>query len=315
MIETRLLRYFVAVAEFGHLTRAAERLGIRQPPLSQQIRLLERQLGVTLFQRQPRGMALTESGAAFLAEARGILQRMDEAVAHVRGIAAGERGRIAIGFTGSAAFHPFVPSVLRSFRQSSPGVTLVLEESSSSELIQALEAERLDAAFIRAPSLSLPGLVAEAVLEERMLAALPTAHPRAPHGRGGRQPLPLAALRHETFILYRRHSGAGLYDGILSACRAAGFSPFIGQEAPRMLSTLSLVAAGLGISVVPVSMRRLNLEGVAYRALEPMPELVAPIHLAYRTGPLPETLCRFLAEIRCAGTDAIPPGGIGKQAE
>lgn len=91
MIETRLLRYFVAVAEFGHLTRAAERLGIRQPPLSQQIRLLERQLGVTLFQRQPRGMALTESGAAFLAEARGILQRMDEAVAHVRGIAAGEK--------------------------------------------------------------------------------------------------------------------------------------------------------------------------------------------------------------------------------
>ena len=101
LIETRLLRYFVAVAELGHLTRAAERLGIRQPPLSQQIRLLERQLGVTLFQRQPRGMALTESGTAFLAEARGILQRMDEAVAHVRGIAAGERGRIAIGFTGS----------------------------------------------------------------------------------------------------------------------------------------------------------------------------------------------------------------------
>ena len=147
-----------------------------------------------------------------------------------------------------------------------------------------------------------------------MLAALPVAHPLAPHGRGGRQPLPLAALRHETFILYRRHSGAGLYDNILSACRAAGFSPSIGQEAPRMLSTLSLVAAGLGISVVPVSMRRLNLEGVAYRALEPMPELVAPIHLAYRAAPLPETLRRFLAEIRCAGPDANPPGGTAKRA-
>ncbi|PZP46893.1 MAG: LysR family transcriptional regulator [Azospirillum brasilense] len=314
MIETRLLRYFVAVAELGHLTRAAERLGIRQPPLSQQIRLLERQLGVTLFQRQPRGMALTESGTAFLAEARGILQRMDEAVAHVRGIAAGERGRIAIGFTGSAAFHPFVPSVLRRFRQSSPGVTLVLEESSSSELIQALEAERLDAAFIRAPNLSLPGLVAEAVLEERMLAALPATHPLAPHGHGGRRPLPLDALRHETFILYRRHSGAGLYDGILSACRAAGFSPSIGQEAPRMLSTLSLVAAGLGISVVPVSLRRLNLEGVAYRALEPMPELMAPIHLAYRAGPLPEAMQRFLAEIRSPSPGGAGGAGGGKAA-
>ena len=128
-VDLRLLRYFLAVAEEAHLTKAAERLGIRQPPLSQQIRALEQELGVTLFNRLPRGMELTESGRALLADARNIIALVDQAVDGVRQVSRGEAGRLTVGFTGSAAFHPFVPSVIRRFRDAAPNVRLVLEEA------------------------------------------------------------------------------------------------------------------------------------------------------------------------------------------
>jgi DNA-binding transcriptional LysR family regulator len=296
MIELRHLRYFVAVAEAGHITRAAVRLGIQQPPLSQQIRALEQLVGVPLLHRLPRGVELTEAGRAFLTEARGVLARVEHAVDAAQRAARGEQGELAVGFTSSAAFHPFIPAVVRAFRQQSPDVDLVLEESSTGELIGALQTGHLDVAFIRIPSGNMAGLTVESLLNERMLVALPVQHPLLRGGR--RKTIALADLATETFILYRRPTGPGLYDAIIAACRAAGFSPRIGQEAPRMLSTLSLVAAGLGVSMVPESLRRLNTEGIAYLSLATTAEVVAPLHLAWRGINMSGALQRLVAQVR-----------------
>lgn len=290
-MELRHLRYFVAVAEAGHVTRAAERLGIQQPPLSQQIRALEAELGVQLFRRKPRGVELTQAGEAFRAEAQAILAQVDRAVAAARRTGRGEAGHIALGFTSSASFHPVVPRTIRAYREAHPLVWLSLEESGTGELVAALQAERLDAAFVRSPIGAAAGIAIHSVLEEPMAAVLPLGHRLA----AGDAPLALATLAPETFILYRRPLGPGLYDAIIAACQRAGFSPQIGQEAPRMLATLSLVAAGLGVTLVPQSMRRLRVDGVAYRTIEPAAGLVAPLNLAYRRSESAAAVRRFLA--------------------
>ncbi|AYR25657.1 LysR family transcriptional regulator [Herbaspirillum rubrisubalbicans] len=281
-IDLRLLRYFIAVAEEGHLTKAAERIGIQQPPLSQQIRLLERELGVTLFNRLPRGMELTDSGTALLTDARALLAQLDTTVASVRRIAQGKMGRIAVGFTESASLHPFVHSVIRAFRADAPDVVMTVEESNTNELIEALRAKRLDLAFVRSPVGDASGLTIETMLVEEMVAALPIDHPLAEHGK--RKSIALHALAEQAFIMTRRPNGPGLYDTIIAACHAAGFSPQVTQEARKNLSTLSLVAAGVGVAVIPASMTRVNAEGVVYLKLTGAPELKAPLHLAYRTG-------------------------------
>ncbi|HML11016.1 MAG TPA: LysR family transcriptional regulator [Stellaceae bacterium] len=290
-MELRHLRYFVAVAEEGHVTRAAARLGIQQPPLSQQIRALERELDAPLFRRKPRGVELTPAGRAFYDEARAILARADEAVAATRRAAKGEAGRIGIGFTSSASFHPFVPRAIRAFREAHPLVALALEESGTTELVAALRAQAIDAAFVRSPVGESDDLFIRPLLEEAMVAALPSGHALSRAG----DTLPLAALAGETFILYRRPVGPGLHDAIIAACDRAGFSPTIGQEAPRMLSTLSLVAAGLGVTVVPASMSRLEAEGVVYRPIDPRAELTAPLNLASRRDEISAAVRRFVS--------------------
>ncbi|MBO9330129.1 LysR family transcriptional regulator [Achromobacter xylosoxidans] len=295
-IDLRLLRYFVAVAEESHLTKAAARLGIRQPPLSQQIRVLEEELGVTLFHRLPRGMELTESGRALLEDAHKILALTEQAVEGVRRVSQGEAGRLTVGFTGSAAFHPFVPSVIRRFRELAPNVRLVLEESSTGELMDDVCGGRVDVAFVRGPYGPDRGVVVEKVLDETMLAAFPADHPAV--RRRPRQRIALSELADESLILYRRHSGPGLYDAILAACAAAGFSPRIAQEAPRMLSTLSLVAAGLGVSLVPASLRRVNIEGVVYVSVSRPASLRAPLNLIWRDAPLSGAARRLIEEVR-----------------
>lgn len=289
-MELRHLRYFIAVAEEAHITRAAERLGIQQPPLSQQIRALERELEVQLFRRKPRGVELTDAGQAFLERARAILDQVDRAFATTRRTARGEQGRVVVGFTSSAPFHPFVPRVIRAFREMSPLVSLVLEESGSSELVQGLHNEEIDAAFIRSPLADVVGLVVRPLLEEDMVVALPAGHTLA-NGSGA---LPLSALANETFILYKRPGGPGLYDTIITACRGAGFSPRVGQEAPRIISTLNLVAVGLGVSIVPTSLQRLQMDGVIYRDLCDSPGLKAPLILACRPGENSAAVQRFI---------------------
>jgi DNA-binding transcriptional LysR family regulator len=295
-MELRHLRYFVAIAEEGHITRAAARLGIQQPPLSQQIRALENELDALLFRRLPRGVALTPAGEAFLVEAREILTRVDEARAAAMRAARGEQGRIGIGFTSSASFHPLVPRAIREFREAHPLVALSLEENGTAELVTGLRQATLDVAFVRSPIEAGAGLIVESVLEESMVAALPAGH-RLSAGAAA-PPLPLAELSAQTFILYRRPLGPGLYDAIIAACQRAGFAPQIGQEAPRMLSTLSLVAAGLGVTLIPASMQRLGVPGIAYRPLDESAGLIAPLNLACRRGETAPATRRFIALVR-----------------
>ncbi len=294
-MELRHLRYFVAVAEERHVTRAADRLGIQQPPLSQQIRALETELEVQLFRRKPRGVELTQAGEALLAEARVILDRVEHATSAARRTARGEAGRIGLGFTSSASFHPFVPRIIREFREASPLVALTLEEAGTGELVDGLRAERIDAAFVRSPIGAAAELAVHSVLKEEMVAALPTGHPLA---GAARTRLPLVALEPETFILYRRPLGPGLYDAIIAACQRAGYSPRVGQEAPRMLATLSLVAAGLGVTLIPASMQRMGIDGVAYRPLARNAGLIAPLNLAYRRDESAPAVRRFIAAVR-----------------
>ena len=205
----RNLRYFVAVAEEGHVTRAAERLGIQQPPLSQQIRALETVLSVQLFRRKPRGVKLTDAGDSLLIDARRILGDVENALAKVQRTARGEQGRIVVGFTSSAPFHPFIPNVLRMFREAYALVSIVLEESGTADLVSALTSERLDVAFIRSPVATGEGVAVHGLLEERMLVALPSDHRLATSDQD--ETIALAALADEPFILYRRASGPGLY--------------------------------------------------------------------------------------------------------
>jgi DNA-binding transcriptional LysR family regulator len=310
MIELRHLRYFLAVAEEGHVTRAAARLGMQQPPLSQQIGALERMVGVPLFHRRPRGVELTEAGRTFLGKARRVLADVDLAMEAARRTARGEAGSLAVGFTSSAAFHPLVATVVRSFRRTTPEVTLTLEEGSSVELVDALRGDRLDAAFVRTPVVDTSGITIEPLLDEAMVVALPDQHRLLRGFRPARRRLPgrrllgrriaLGDLADQTFILYRRPTRPGLYDSIIAACHAAGFSPRIGQEAPRMASTLSLVAAGLGVSIIPASMCRLDTEGIAYCRLDGATRLVAPLHLAYRDATPSGATLRLIETVRQA---------------
>lgn len=283
-MELRHLRYFLAVAEEGHMTRAAERLGIQQPPLSQQIKAMELALGLQLFRRKPRGMELTEAGQNLLVDARSIIAQLEQAEAKAKRTARGEQGKVVVGFTSSAPLHPFIPDVLRKFTEAYPNIELKLEELGTTELLEGLKSETVDAAFIRSSMGNTQGISIFEVLEEKMYAALPAHHPFvSSDGKMTSAPIAIKKLAHEPFILYRRHSGVGFYDLIIAACHQAGFSPDIAQEAPRILSTLSLVAAGLGVTFVPASMRALNMPGVAYLSLKSKPSLTAPINMAWRS--------------------------------
>jgi len=300
-MELRHLRYFMAVAEEKHVTRAAERLGMQQPPLSQQIRALERELDVQLFRRLPRGVEPTAAGLAFLSDARAIVAQIDRAVATAKRTARGEQGRIAVGFTSSAPFNPFVPRVIRAYREAFPLVALMLEEGGTTELIEALRHERIDAAFVRTPLADRAGLVVQSLLEEPMVLALPRGHALA-RKKSASKALSLTALAGETFVIYRRPSGPGLHDAIVSACNAAGFSPRIGQEAPRIGSTLNLVAAGLGISLVPESLQLMRMDGVAFRRLAGAVQPKAPLYIAARRNEASAAVRKFLEFARRAAT-------------
>jgi DNA-binding transcriptional LysR family regulator len=299
IMDLRHLRYFVAVAEEEHITRAAERLGLQQPPLSQQIRSLERELDVQLFRRKPRGVELTEAGGALLDDARAILARVDQAVATARRTARGEQGRIAVGFTSSAPFHPFVGRVIRTFRHDHPRIALTLEEGNGGELLEALRTQKVDAAFIRSQRAVAQELVREPMVEERMVVALPTGHPLARSKRNGKDSgLPLRELAGETFIVFGQEIWPGLYEPILAACKAAGFTPNVDQRAPRVLSALNLVAAGIGICIVPTSLQRLHMDGLSFRPIMGRPQITAPLNLIFRRGEASAAVRRFIEQAR-----------------
>ena len=294
-MELRHLRYFVAVADEKHITRAAVCLGMQQPPLSKQIRQLEEEVGARLFRRTAWGVELTDVGTGFFDDARAILRDVDRAVTRAKRVARGEIGRIIVGMTSSATFYPLVQQVIRSYREIAPDVSLEFREKASAEQIEALIADELDVGFIRTAVPKDVGITVDPLIQEPMLAAFPVGHDLGQPEHG---PVPLEALANEAFVLYRRSTGAGLYDSIIAACNAVGFAPRTEQEAPWVGATLSLVAAGLGVTIVPSSFHRLQLEGVVYRPLEGAPNLTAEISLAFRRTRLSAAAEAFITLVR-----------------
>lgn len=292
-MDLRQLRYFAAVARAGHLTRAAESLGMQQPPLTQQIRRLEAETGLALFERHPKGMRLTEAGQALLADAERLLADFDALRLRLRERSAGERGTLALAFTSSAAAHAFTPRALREMRQHHPGVALRIDEDHAAAITEAVAAARLHAGLIRAPVARPEGLRFEVLLREPLMFALPTDHALA--ARPADKPVPLRDLHGEPLILVRRPGAPGLYANLLELCARAGVQPRIVAEVERMMTNLNLVAAGAGLSVVPASMCGQHPGAVAYRPLPRSVRLDAPLTLVTRHAD-PSPLTRLFAE-------------------
>ena len=281
-MELRHLRYFLAVAEERHITRAAVRLGMQQPPLSQQIKALETELGVDLFIRGPRGVDLTVAGETLLAEAYAILESVDRATSRTLQAARGQVGRLSLGFTTSAVMHPLVPEIIRAFRHDYEQVELDLHEDAAAGLIEALARRDISIALLRVPVARPAELAFLELLDEELLVVLPTGHPLLEHGDS--DGLDLCDLERERFILVRRPGAPGIYQNLILACRAAGFEPRVVAEVPHMLTNINLVAAGAGVSVVPASMREVNLRQVRYCRLKATPPITVPLTLAYLAG-------------------------------
>ncbi|MGY2293099.1 LysR family transcriptional regulator [Pseudomonas sp. SDO528_S397] len=280
-MELRHLRYFIMVAEERHFTRAAARLNMQQPPLSQQIRALEHELGFDLFKRHPKGVDLTAGGLVFLDEARDILARVEQGALKAARAAHGIEGTLVIGFTSSAAAHPLIPRIIRAYREHYPGVELSINEGSAREVTEDTVEKRIDLGILRAPVGSDPGLTFHRLLNEEMLLTLPSGHPLLDRAEPD---IGMNDLRDERFILVRRPGAPGMYANLIKACQNAGFEPKIAFEVERMLTNVSLVAAGEGISVVPASMRDVHRDSVVYcRIRDARPRLLAPITLVRRT--------------------------------
>lgn len=292
MIDFRQLDLFVAVAEELHFGRAAARVGMAQPPFSQQIRRIERALNVVLLDRTSRRVSLTPAGAALLVEARDLIARRDRAVDAVTRIAAGDAGTLRLGFSASSAVG-LLPMIVRQVRHDLPDVTLHIDDRDGIDVAAAIRAGALDAAIVRAP-FSAEGIVVETLHHDSFVAVLPASHPLAT-----RQEVAIGDLADSPFILFPRHASPGFHDTVISLCTDAGFSPDIVQEANAWLSVVGLVESGLGITVAPAmaayacppDVRSVPLAGSCART-----ELV----IAYRKGEQSPLIGRFRAIARAA---------------
>lgn len=262
MMELRHLRYFLAIAEELSFTRAAERVGIAQPPFSQQIQALEHEIGVRLVDRTPRRVVLTEAGTVFAERVRFILSRIQEAVAVTQQVGRGMSGHVCVGFTESGCFHPAVTRTLLEFRQAYPALHVTLQENKSINLVAMIREGTVDAAFIRPPFEADEVVAYTPLLHEKMVVAVPRGHRLAL-----RKATTLAGLSEEVFVFYHRNVRPGLTDAVIAACERSGFRPRVSQETPQLTSTLNLVAAGLGVSIVPESLKHLRTNDIVYLRL------------------------------------------------
>jgi DNA-binding transcriptional LysR family regulator len=307
-MELRHLRYFLAVAEERHMTRAAARLGLQQPPLSQQIHALEKELGTKLFTRLPRGVELTPAGEGFLEEARTVLSGVERATVRARAAAMGQRGRISIGLTTSASLHPGVTRILRAYADRHAAVALDLRASSAAGLTEALLRHDVQVAIIRAAVARPADLVFKELAREDMLLALPARHHLVKRRASGENaPVPLRALAGERLILVRRHAAPGMYANVIDACYKAGFEPLVVAEVEQMLISINLVAAGAGVSLVPASLREVRQEGIAYCPISDAPSLIAPLTLVYRRGEARSIVTDFIELSAREGQALKPP--------
>lgn len=266
-IELRHLRYFIAVAEHANFSRAAEALGTAQPSLSQQIRALEAGIGVTLFDRSTRRIALTAAGTEFLAEARALLAQLDVAIAHARAAERGLRGELRIAYTFSAMLTE-LPSAIRAYRAGHPDVRIALSAQAPAALLDALRQGAADVGLL----LVQPGTSRCAEIDMRPLGSLPLrAAVPAGHRLARRRAVTIEDIGDDPLVLFDRRL-AGIYDAVLQLCRERGFVPARIEEVDRVETMLGLVAAGEGVSIVPQAYETLGFGGVAYMALTPAPE-------------------------------------------
>jgi len=257
-IELRHLRYFIAVAEELHFGHAAARLNISQPPLSQQIQILEQQIGARLLARTNRSVSLTPAGRQFLADSRQILSQVEEAAARAARLHQGETGELRIGFTSSAPFIKAVSDTLSSFRQHYPDVHIQTREINTREQIAPLNDGGLELGLMR--NTLLPETLAwEVILREPLLAMIHRDHPLA-----ARSGVSLVELAREPFVFFDPHVGTGLYDDILGLLRRYNLTPTITQEVGEAMTIVGLVAAGLGVSILPASFRRVQLNEIRW---------------------------------------------------
>lgn len=282
-IDLRKLRYFIAVAEELHFGRAAERLGMAQPPLTQQIQKLETALGCRLFSRKPRNTSLTEAGAVLLEEARRLLGGVAEAVERTRRAGRGETGHLTIGVPPSVMLSA-LPAVIRAYRRRFPEVKFTLRELSTSAIAEELAKGSLDIGFLRETQAT--ALRAEFVYEEPLVAVLPATHPLA-----GSRRLTLRHLASEPFILFPRRLGEAFYNKLTSLCVEAGFTPQIVQEATQWQSVVTFVETGMGVSIAPACVARFRWKDVVYR---PLPGLSTRVAACRRTGESSAAATAFL---------------------
>nr|WP_087576354.1 LysR substrate-binding domain-containing protein [Sphingomonas sp. CDS-1] len=265
-MDLRHLRYFLCVAEEMHFGRAALRLGISQPPLSQQIRALEEELGVRLFDRTSRRVRLTEAGRLFEPEARQTLVQAERAAQIARMAQRAEIGHLGLAFTTSGPFVPPVARALYRFRQTYPNVELILREQGRDEQVESVGSRQLDLGIVRnyEPPALPEGMVSRCLLKEEMVLALRTDHPLALRSA----PPSIADLADEPLVLYGAPNGTGFTEHFFALCEKAGFAPKVSHEARSLATLLGLVAAGFGPTVIAQSMARLHVDNVIHRAFD-----------------------------------------------
>jgi DNA-binding transcriptional LysR family regulator len=289
-MDLRQLRYFVAVAEERHYGRAAQRLHMSQPPLSMQIKALERELGIELLERTSRRVALTDAGRAFLERAKTILDAVEEAREIARGAEQGTQGRLEVGFISSATLSLLPPSI-RLFRERFGGVELELKELTSAQQIDALYEGGIRVGLVRLP-LRAPGIRFEPVLEERLVVALPSGHALEALDR-----VSLETIADLPLIFFTRQLIPGFHAQIVELFQRVGAFPKVAQHAVHLQTIVGLVASGVGIAILPSSARRVSREGVVYRALD-VPDATSWMGLAWVEGDESKLVRNFVRTVR-----------------
>ncbi|MBD1382964.1 LysR family transcriptional regulator [Metabacillus arenae] len=266
-MDLRHLKYFVTVADELHFGRAAKKLRIAQPPLSQQIKSLESELGVLLLHRTKRQVTLTEAGEVFYKRATKILKEVSQAKEEVRRIHNGEIGQLIIGFAGLVTFD-LLPLVLRSFQAAFPNVEIVLHHLTTTEQITLLHQHDIDVGIL-IPPIDNNDIELKIIKEEPFVVALRKDHPHE-----FTSPIDISKLASENFIMPPRSAGLGYYDSIISLCHQAGFSPFTTQEAKELQTVVSLVASGIGVAILPSSIQYLKNDSVSYVSIQNCPNSI-----------------------------------------
>ena len=298
-LELRHLKYFVTVADELHFGRAAERLGISQPPLSQQIHALEQRLGAKLFERKGRGIVLSGAGTALLPRARAILTQAERAAESVARSQRGELGELHLGLMSSGPFTVVVPRVLARFRERLPDVRLLIHEMATVQQIDALEQGLIDVGVIRPEALP-DGIKAIELFKDSLTVVMHASNPLA--ATDG--PIDISALAHEDFIFYQRHLGIRLYDEVVALCTRAGFSPRILYEVRELPTIIGLISGGFGVAVLPGSVQRMVVENVVYRPVANM-EAATAVWAIYRDKANDPMVHAFLDIAQCLASKSL----------